>query len=70
MNIWFCETLKIFLLDIVWQICVEKRQTNTKPSFSRSVYGYRGGGVILLPCWFSLNNSETVKAVILVFSSI
>ena len=26
-----------------------------------------GGGVILHPCWFSLNYSETVKAVTLAF---
>ena len=29
-----------------------------------------GGGVILPPCWFSFNNSETVKAVTLAFCSI
>ena len=29
-----------------------------------------GGRVILPPCWFSLNNSETVKAVTLAFCSI
>ena len=29
-----------------------------------------GAGGILLPCWFSLNNSETVKAVTLAFCSI
>ena len=29
-----------------------------------------GGGEILLPCWFSLNNSETVKALTLAFCSI
>ena len=29
-----------------------------------------GRGNFTPPCWFSLNNSETVKAVTLVFSSI
>ena len=29
-----------------------------------------GGGVILPTCWFSLNNSETAKAVTLAFCSI
>ena len=29
-----------------------------------------GGGIILPPCWFSLNNSETVKAATLEFCSI
>ena len=29
-----------------------------------------GGGVILPPCWLSLNNSETVKALTLTFCSI
>ena len=29
-----------------------------------------GGGNFTPPCWFSLNNSETVKAVTLAFSSI
>ena len=28
------------------------------------------GGIILEPCWFSLNNSETVKAVAMSFCSI
>ena len=32
--------------------------------------GGGSGGVILPPCWFSLNNSKTVKAVTLAFYSI
>ena len=32
--------------------------------------GGGGGGVILRLCWFSLNNSETIKAAALVFCSI
>ena len=31
---------------------------------------WRGGEVILPPCWFSLDNPETVKAVTLAFCSI
>ena len=34
------------------------------------IWGGWGGGVILSPYWFSLNNSETVKAVTLPFCSI
>ena len=32
--------------------------------------GNLGGTIILRPCWFSHNNSETVKAVTLAFHSI
>ena len=32
--------------------------------------GGEGGGLILPPCWFSLNDSETVKAVTLALCSI
>ena len=53
----------------VGQICC---LLSTLFSVNQFFYSNLGGGwgVILPPCWFSLNNSETVKAVTLAFCSI
>ena len=50
-------------------ICHEKVNLKETNDFNSNLER-AGGGVILPTCWFSLNNSETVKAVTMAFYSI
>ena len=47
-------------------ICQDKVNLKETNDFNPNLGG-SGGGVILPTCWFSLNNSETVKVVTLAF---
>ena len=46
------------------------RETTSRSSEILALIRGRGANFTLFPCWFSLNNSETVKAVTLAFCSI
>ena len=47
-----------------------KRVRSTEESGVLTLILVWGGGIILSPSWFSLNNSKTIKAVTLLFCSI
>ena len=56
-------SLKIIKFHKIWENLYSENFCPFNPNLG-------GGRGVVLPCWFSLNNSETVKAVTLTFCSI
>ena len=58
----FLRSLAVVIISLTHYV------TSLTLSFNPNLGG--GGGILPPPCWFSLNNSETVKAITLAFCSI